>query len=190
MREALQQPEETRGAGWPVCCDPWVNDPSHHVREQPEPRLIATHVVVGLFRCAESSPGVGVGEHGITDTTVPDPGSGAGQRSVAGVWYLAYARSLLQPTSPSRLKRVAMPNGASAGTGTATVIWVQMRGPPPPPPSLAVDWSNAVPVIPLHVAATHSVRFPWSLPGREEKTKNLWSPIDVGRLQSAGRASL
>jgi pimeloyl-ACP methyl ester carboxylesterase len=45
------------------------------VREQPEPRLIAAHVLVGLFRSTESSLGVGewvVVRQGRTDTTKHD----------------------------------------------------------------------------------------------------------------------
>jgi hypothetical protein len=33
---------------------------------------IAAHVLVGLFRCTESSLGVGIGRHRITDTTRRD----------------------------------------------------------------------------------------------------------------------
>jgi hypothetical protein len=51
---------------------PRMNRSGDSVREVPEPRLIASHVLVGLFRCAESGLGIGIGRHRITDTTKLD----------------------------------------------------------------------------------------------------------------------
>ncbi len=42
------------------------------MREVPEPRLIATEILVGLFRSTESGLCIGIGGHRITDTTTHD----------------------------------------------------------------------------------------------------------------------
>jgi hypothetical protein len=46
-----------------------MNDPGHHVREVPEPRLVAPHVLVCLKCSSVAGRRIGIGGHRITDTT-------------------------------------------------------------------------------------------------------------------------
>jgi hypothetical protein len=49
-----------------------MDDPGYDVREVPEPRLIAPHVLVGLECRTVASLGIAIREHRITDTTKHD----------------------------------------------------------------------------------------------------------------------
>jgi hypothetical protein len=51
---------------------PGMNHPGHYVPEVPEPRLVASQVLVGLKCSTESGPCVRVGGHRITNTTKHD----------------------------------------------------------------------------------------------------------------------
>ena len=42
---------------------------ANDVREVPEPRLVASHVLVGSLRGKVPGLGIGIGGHNITDTT-------------------------------------------------------------------------------------------------------------------------
>jgi hypothetical protein len=70
--------------------DPRVNDSSHHVREQLEPRLIASRMSLSACFAAWE----GIGGHRITDTTKSDQ---AGIRLFSARWLTASVASLHCP---------------------------------------------------------------------------------------------
>ncbi len=90
---------------------PRMDEPSHHARKQPQPGLIASHVLAGLPRSTESSLGVGIGRHGITNTTKLDQmgirSANLGSRNNEGPISVPPARSLLTTRLRIRHNRAA-----------------------------------------------------------------------------------
>ena len=73
-----------------------------------EPRLIAPHVLVGLPRSTESSLGVGIGRHHITDTTKLD------QMGIRSLLFRLTTRHLSRSPSSSLVQAAPAPRRAAA----------------------------------------------------------------------------
>jgi hypothetical protein len=63
-----------------------MNRPRHHVREVPEPRLIAAHFLVSLKCGSMAGLRVGIGGHRITDTTKCDQARIRSSMNGANLW--------------------------------------------------------------------------------------------------------